>query len=89
MNFVDNNGNFTHTKLEGSEESFIKFRKMIKDSHLTDSQKILAQKCIDAGFVPQGLLLELIIPSTKKKFYDIPSGTEITFDLPPKYKIDK
>lgn len=96
--YVDKNGNFTHTKIEGTIEQLKEFIQKYRETdhfkNKTDSQKIIMEawffpEIIKTGMVPQGLLLELVMPSKLEKFKSFdelkPGGT-ITFDLPPRFK---
>lgn len=98
--YIDSNGNFTHTKIEGTreqlEELIQKYRETSHFKNKTDSQKIIMEdwffpEIIKTGIVPQGLLLELVMPSTPEKFKrfdELKSGATITFDLPPRFKTE-
>jgi len=95
-NYVDNNGNFTHTKIIGNEETVPEFlewaKKRINERDCTDSQKILLYKQIEMfineGIIPNGLLLELVMPSVPEgfRFDKLKPGGTVTFDLPPRFK---
>jgi hypothetical protein len=96
--YIDNNGNFTHTKINGTKEQIEQIIQKYRDTRFyqakTDSQKIIMEKwffpeIIKTGMIPQGMLLELVMPSTQqkfKKFNEMEVGSTITFDLQPKYK---
>lgn len=95
--YIDKNGNFTHSKLEGTKEQISElieqYRKTNYYSLMTDSQKILAEnmlfpQIIETGMIPQGMLLEIVMPSVPKgfRFDELKPGAEIEFDIPQKYK---
>lgn len=99
--YVDDNGNFTHTKIEGTKEEAIQFIDMYKNSEfysrMTDSQKIIIRKLVfprllETGMFPSGLLLSLVMPPVSKEhkfsvYGNVASmGDTITFDLPPRFK---
>lgn len=95
--YIDSNGNFTHTKIMGTieqlEELIQKYRETEHFKNKTESQKIIMEVCffpeiIKTGMVPQGFLLELVMPSTKKPFNtsDLEVKPKITFNLDKKYK---
>lgn len=95
--YIDANGNFTHTKIEGTKDQISELIQKYRETNfyksMTDRQKILAEnylfpEIIETGMVPQGMLLELVMPSTKEKFKslsELKPGATITFSLPPKY----
>lgn len=96
-NYLDANGNFTHTKIKGTKDQIAELIQKYRETEFfkdkTDSQKILMEmyffpQIIESGKVPNGMLLELVMPSAPEgcKFSDLKVGTEITFDLPPRFK---
>lgn len=96
--FIDEHGNFTHTKIEGTKEQIQQLIDRYKETRhykeSADSQKLLMEHMlfptiIETGMIPQGLLLELVMPSVSKdfKFNDCKLGQKITFDIPPQYRI--
>ena len=99
--YVDGNGNFTHTKVNGTqkqlEELIQKYRETVFFKSKTDVDKLIMEhyvftEIIKTGMVPQGMLLELVMPSTNKKFRsfdEIKPGGTIEFDLPPRFRGEK
>jgi hypothetical protein len=97
--YVDDNGNFTHTKINGTKEQILELLNQYRETEFykskTDSQKLLIEnilfpQIIETGMISQGILLELVMPSVTEnfKFSDLKVGAEIKFDLPPRYKQD-
>lgn len=95
--YVNKNSEFTAVKIEGSEEERRKAIYNLLDKaewyiKLSDLQKIMIgfeiETSIEEGIISKALLLALVLPpASKTKFKDIPPGTRITFDLPPKSSI--
>lgn len=93
--YIDSNGNFTHTKINGTEEQIEQVIQLFRETDFyktrTDSQKIILEniiipQIIKTGMIPQGMLLELVMPSCNTKFSDMKIGSTITFDLPPQFQ---
>ncbi len=91
------NGEFLATKLGNSKEEAKKIiEKIIENSDFYESNfwnnldvsekaflKYHLDSCIESGYIPQSLLLTLIMPPCTAKFNNKPGGT-ITFKFPPK-----
>lgn len=95
--YVDSNGNFTHTKFEGTHEDIIIFIKNYKKSkfyqEMTNKQKFLTHmyvfhELLTTGMFPSKLLLELVMPASEKRLPSLKTGDSITIECPQRYKKD-
>lgn len=95
--YIDDNGNFTHTKMNGTDEERKAFIERYKESkfynQMTESQKIIMQmhvfpRLLETGMFPSGLLLSLVISPVSEdfRFNEFKPNMKIEFDLPPKYR---
>lgn len=95
--YIDENGNFIQQKIAGTKEQIFILLEQYKETEIyksmPDSQKILMEwhvfpRIIETGMVPNGLLLEIVMPSSSKPkaFSEMEIGEKIKFELPPKYK---
>lgn len=75
--YVDDNGNFTHTKINGTKEQLLELFNQYRNTGFykrkTESQKILIENVlfpsiIESGMIPQGMLLELVMPCAPENY---------------------
>jgi hypothetical protein len=99
---IDKNGNFTHTKIKGTEEEVIDFLnktvEIQKNKSIAEEIREQIPNLIvywrNTGTLPMGILLSYAMPSPPegtrfRQSIDHKEKSEITFDLPPRLSKNK
>jgi|HubBroStandDraft_2_1064218.scaffolds.fasta_scaffold78475_3 hypothetical protein len=94
---IDKNGNFTHTKIKGTEKEVIDFLnktvEIQKNKSIAEEIREQIPNLIvywrNTGTLPIGILLSYAMPlppegTTFREFNENENEAEITFDLPPR-----
>src|SRR6266436_3643061 len=93
INFVDSNGNFTHVKVDNAQGFIDKYKETKHFQELSVMQKSILEcfhfsRIIETNMIPQGILLEIVMPSLPKefKFSDYTSKKEdFEFQVPTEF----